>query len=294
MGRGRPESGSGTAASLVRHGRTPPRPVRWWRKRGRQRRGRGQGGCRGDHTGLPGSAPAILDALGRLGARPGALRRIVLTHSRVDHMGSAADLVDATGARVLARADDVPCVSGAAPAPPSVHTPAERALHEQVMAGLARAELPPLRHLPVDVALHDGDTLDDGREPVRVLHVPVTPRAVARSICPAAASCSPATSSARGRGARCSDPSRRPGGGRRVLPPARGPGGCGHAVRAARRADPYGRAGGADGGHAGDGPDVRGGRVPSRGPWRSRAPERSGRRRSGQADSRASMWKVPR
>ena len=135
----------------MRHGRTPPRPVRWWRKRG----GRGEGGarvCRWDHTGLPGSAPAILDALGRLGARPGALRQIVLTPSHVDHMGSAADPVDATGARVLAGADDVPCISGAAPEPPSVHTPAERALHEQVMTGLARADVPPLRPLPVDVA----------------------------------------------------------------------------------------------------------------------------------------------
>ncbi|MCZ0975371.1 MBL fold metallo-hydrolase [Streptomyces albulus] len=48
-------------------------------------------------TGLPGSAPAILDAITRLGGRPGALRQIVLTHCHVDHMGSAADLVAATG-----------------------------------------------------------------------------------------------------------------------------------------------------------------------------------------------------
>lgn len=53
-------------------------------------------------TGVPGTAPAILAALHELGARPAELRQIVLTHSHFDHMGSAADLVAATGAEVLA------------------------------------------------------------------------------------------------------------------------------------------------------------------------------------------------
>lgn len=123
-------------------------------------------------TGVPGSAPAVLDALARLGAAPGDLRQIVLTHSHLDHMGSAADLADATGARVLAGVHDAPVIRGSVPEPPPVYTPAERVLHEGIMAGFADAGLPPLRHVEVDVELHDGDILGDWAEPVRVLHVP--------------------------------------------------------------------------------------------------------------------------
>ncbi|WP_235093069.1 MBL fold metallo-hydrolase [Streptomyces sp. A1-5] len=76
------------------------------------------GGFAAVDTGLPGSAPAILDALAALGGRPEALRQIVLTHCHMDHMGSAADLVAATGARVLAGALDAPYISGTLPEPP--------------------------------------------------------------------------------------------------------------------------------------------------------------------------------
>lgn len=123
-------------------------------------------------TAVPGSAPAVLDALARLGARPHDLRQIVLTHSHIDHMGSAADLVEATGARVLAGAADAPVIRGAAPERRPVHTPAEHDLHQQIMVGFAAAGLPPLRHVGVDVELRDGDTLDGWPEEVRVLHVP--------------------------------------------------------------------------------------------------------------------------
>ncbi|MGW2366697.1 MBL fold metallo-hydrolase [Streptomyces sp. NPDC001667] len=123
-------------------------------------------------TGVPGSAPAILSALEQLGARPGDVRQIVLKHFHLDHAGSAADLVAATGTRVLAGAQDAPFISGTVPGPEPVHTPEERRVHEQALAGLAEAGLPPLKHVPVDVELRDGDTLDGWAEPVRVPHVP--------------------------------------------------------------------------------------------------------------------------
>ncbi|MFG2140590.1 MBL fold metallo-hydrolase [Streptomyces sp. NPDC048650] len=123
-------------------------------------------------TGVPGSAPAVLDALARLGGRPQALRQILLTHSHLDHIGSAADLVAATGARVLAGALDAPVIRGTAAEPPPRLTERERPLHEGIMAEFAAARVPPAAPVGVDTELHDGDTLPGWPEPVRVLHVP--------------------------------------------------------------------------------------------------------------------------
>ncbi|MFD7664087.1 MBL fold metallo-hydrolase [Streptomyces sp. NPDC059788] len=130
------------------------------------------GGYAAVDTGVPGSAPVILDAVTRLGGRPDALRQIVLTHSHIDHMGSAADLVAATGARVLAGAADAPHIRGTAPEPPPVLTPTEKPLLEQVLTGMAEAGTPPLKQVRVDVELHDGDVLDAWPGPAHVLHVP--------------------------------------------------------------------------------------------------------------------------
>ncbi|OKI05479.1 MBL fold metallo-hydrolase [Streptomyces sp. CB02923] len=130
------------------------------------------GGYAAVDSGVPGSAPVILDAVTRLGGRPDALRQIVLTHFHIDHMGSAADLVAATGARVLAGAADAPYICGTAPEPPPALTPTERPLLEKVLAGMTGVGTPPLKHVRVDVELHDGDVLDDWPEPAHVLHVP--------------------------------------------------------------------------------------------------------------------------
>ncbi|WP_030902097.1 MBL fold metallo-hydrolase [Streptomyces sp. NRRL F-5126] len=132
----------------------------------------GGGGFAVVDTGVAGSAPAILDAVAALGGGPGDLRLIVLTHSHLDHAGSAAGLVSATGARVLAGAADAPYISGERPEPPPVHTEKERALHERIMAGLGSTGAPPNPPVRVDTELRDGDSPDDWGETVQVLHVP--------------------------------------------------------------------------------------------------------------------------
>ncbi|WP_030616979.1 MBL fold metallo-hydrolase [Streptomyces sclerotialus] len=120
-------------------------------------------------TGVPGSAPAILAALAELGGRPEDVRQIVLTHSHLDHTGSAADLAAATGATVLAGAPDAPVIRGEVPEPPPVHTATERVLHEKIMAGLAESGVEPPRPVAVGIELADGDELAGWGEPVHVL-----------------------------------------------------------------------------------------------------------------------------
>ena len=123
-------------------------------------------------TGVPGSGPAILDAVAQLGGQPEDLRQIVLTHSHGDHMGSAADLAAATGAPVFAGAADAPVIRGDTPDTFRPLTESERALIASFPPRPAGVEPVPLRHVPVNVELHEGDSLDGWTEPVEVLHVP--------------------------------------------------------------------------------------------------------------------------
>jgi glyoxylase-like metal-dependent hydrolase (beta-lactamase superfamily II) len=53
-------------------------------------------------TGLPGSAPKILAFMAGLGKSPRDLKRILITHSDWDHIGSLRPLKKATGARTFA------------------------------------------------------------------------------------------------------------------------------------------------------------------------------------------------
>ena len=54
--------------------------------------------------GMPRSAPKILAAVAALGYAPGDVRRILVTHGDIDHIGSLAALQQATGAAVFAGA----------------------------------------------------------------------------------------------------------------------------------------------------------------------------------------------
>src|SRR5438445_13334632 len=63
-------------------------------------------------TGLPGQLDLIGAALGEAGVRVEDLRRIVLTHQDIDHVGSLHDLVAASGARVLAHEVEAPFIDG--------------------------------------------------------------------------------------------------------------------------------------------------------------------------------------
>lgn len=63
-------------------------------------------------TGLPGSAGRIIDYVQSLGCRRSDVKTIVLTHSDMDHAGSAARLKQETNAKVAIHEADAPRLSG--------------------------------------------------------------------------------------------------------------------------------------------------------------------------------------
>ena len=69
-------------------------------------------------TGMPGQHRKILSYITSLGYENGKLRRIILTHHDLDHMGSAADLQRVTGAAVCIHRADADCVLGRSPRRP--------------------------------------------------------------------------------------------------------------------------------------------------------------------------------
>jgi glyoxylase-like metal-dependent hydrolase (beta-lactamase superfamily II) len=102
-------------------------------------------------TGAPGSGAEILAAVPGVG-------RIVLTHGHVDHIGSAAELHEATGAPVYAGAGDADAIRTGTAVPNAVFEDWEVPIYQRVSVGLPDTAPP----VPVDRELGDGDVLDFG------------------------------------------------------------------------------------------------------------------------------------
>lgn len=92
-------------------------------------------------TGEAGSGPAIVEALAGIGVAPDDLEQVVLTHHHDDHCGSARELRERTGARVVAHVADAPVIRGDQHGQPPNFTDFERELHAQVAPGLRRRRL---------------------------------------------------------------------------------------------------------------------------------------------------------
>lgn len=104
-------------------------------------------------TGLPGQQDAVAAALAEAGVQVADLKGIILTHQDIDHVGSLHDLVQASGAHVLAHATEAPFIDG---------TLLPRFARPEVLA-----ERPELRAVaerfqptPIDEQLQDGSRLD--------------------------------------------------------------------------------------------------------------------------------------
>jgi len=66
-------------------------------------------------TGMPGNDKKIIAYLAGLGRSAGDLKRILITHSDIDHIGSLAALKAATGARICASAIEAKAIAAAHP-----------------------------------------------------------------------------------------------------------------------------------------------------------------------------------
>jgi glyoxylase-like metal-dependent hydrolase (beta-lactamase superfamily II) len=102
-------------------------------------------------SGGPGSGPKVLAYIRQIGRQPEDLRRILLTHQHVDHIGGAAYLVAQTGARVLAHPLDAPAIAGKAPRE-LPRNPLLRAVFTWLL-------LPRLQPVAITGALTPGETL---------------------------------------------------------------------------------------------------------------------------------------
>jgi glyoxylase-like metal-dependent hydrolase (beta-lactamase superfamily II) len=117
-------------------------------------------------TGVPGMLSALDTALAEAELRVGDLRRVIITHHDLDHIGSLPDVVHASDAQVLAHPQEVPYIDGTRPSP---RMPPPEAL----------ATMPPEQRrifdnrptAQVDRALNDGDVLDLAGG-VHVVHTP--------------------------------------------------------------------------------------------------------------------------
>ena len=104
-------------------------------------------------TGLPGQLDAITTVLADAGVNVADLKRIILTHQDIDHVGSLHDLVQAGGARVLAYAVETPYIDG---------SELPRFARPEVLAQRPelRAVAEHFQFTPVDEQLQGGTRLD--------------------------------------------------------------------------------------------------------------------------------------
>jgi glyoxylase-like metal-dependent hydrolase (beta-lactamase superfamily II) len=107
-------------------------------------------------TGVPGMIGDLGAALEEPGLKLRDLRRVILTHQDLDHVGNAAEIVRRSGAEVLAHAADTPYIEGRLK---NIRTPPPAVLEKmpaEMRAMLKRGAEP----VHVDRQLEDGEVLD--------------------------------------------------------------------------------------------------------------------------------------
>jgi glyoxylase-like metal-dependent hydrolase (beta-lactamase superfamily II) len=116
-------------------------------------------------AGAPGCAAMIGEAIRELGHHPSDVRRLVITHAHVDHVGGAAEIASWGAVSVLAHRAEAPVIRGQVQAPPPNLADWERPLLAHASAQLSASTAAPVR---VDRELDDDEPVDFGGGAVTV------------------------------------------------------------------------------------------------------------------------------
>ncbi|THF71655.1 MBL fold metallo-hydrolase [Deinococcus sp. Arct2-2] len=117
-------------------------------------------------TGVPGMKDKIGAAMENIGMSLSDIKRVIITHHDLDHIGSLPAIVEATGARVMTSGGEVPYVQG--------DLPGQKQPTPEMRAGMSPQMLAVFDNPPkakVDQVLQDGERLDIAGG-VRVVYTP--------------------------------------------------------------------------------------------------------------------------
>jgi glyoxylase-like metal-dependent hydrolase (beta-lactamase superfamily II) len=127
-------------------------------------------------AGLPESSAGLLAYMAEIGLAPQAIRRVIITHHHIDHVGGLPEVLELSGAEVWAHRDDAAMIEGTVPRP---GIPPERIEAmvaaipaEQRAAATARMkQMSDVAPVAVDLRLVGGEELNvlGG---VQILHTP--------------------------------------------------------------------------------------------------------------------------
>lgn len=127
-------------------------------------------------AGLPGASAPLLAYLEEISLAPQAIRRIIITHHHIDHVGGLPEIVQLTAAEVWAHKEDAQVIDGTTPRPAlppeRVETMLARVPAEHREAAAARMkQMAAVPGVPVELRLVGGEELNllGG---MKILHTP--------------------------------------------------------------------------------------------------------------------------
>ena len=119
-------------------------------------------------AGVPSHEAAIFDAVTALGRQPEDLRHLVFTHAHPDHIGSAAAVIQRTGAETWMHPTDTPIAASGGPFRPMRPSPG---LPQRIGYRVFWRPNEPVTPVHIDHEIDDGETLPVAGG-LQVIHTP--------------------------------------------------------------------------------------------------------------------------